>query len=130
MEDGYEVLQQHIWLYGRNLVVGLLLHVAVDYLPFLERLEEFVARLSSLQCLIRELARETVQDAPVVGIGSQRVHLLKLQVLTARLLVVDHVVGSGIAEDLRQIVLASNGVPVAIVHLAAGDCRTIFRFEV
>ena len=68
---------------------------------------------------------KTVQDAPVVGIGREGVHLLKLQVLAARLVVVDDVVGTSIAENLRQIVLAAHGMPVAIVHLAAEYRRTL-----
>ena len=125
MEDGDEVLQEHVRLDGRNLVVRLLLHVAVDDLALLVGLEEFVARLGGLQCVVGEVARVTVQDAPVVSIGSERIEPFKFQVLAARLVVVDDVVGTSIAENLRQIVLAAHGMPVAIVHLAAEYRRTL-----
>ena len=44
MEDSHEVLQHHVGFYGRYLVVGLFLHVAVDYLLFFECLKEFITR--------------------------------------------------------------------------------------
>ena len=124
MEDGDEVLQQHVRLDGGYLVVRLLLHIAIDDLPFLEGLEQLVAGLAGFEGFIREVALVAVQNAPVVGIGREGVHLLKLQIFAAGLVVVDDVVGTGIAKDLCQIVLAAHGMPVAIVHLAAGDGGT------
>ena len=60
----------------------------------------------------------TVQDAPIISIGCQFVHLLKLQVLASCLVVVNHVVSASVAEYLSQIVPTTHSVPVAIVHLA------------
>ena len=44
MEDSHQVLQQHIRLYRGGLIIGCLLHVAVDDVLVPERLEQLVAR--------------------------------------------------------------------------------------
>ena len=121
MEDGHKILQQQIRFHRRDFVVGRLLHVAIDDLPLLIRLEQFVAWFRGFQRFVRELTGLAVQDAPVVGIGSERIHLLKLKVFTTGFFIVDDIVCTGIAENLCQIVLATHGMPVAVVHLAAGD---------
>ena len=62
VEDGHKVFQQHVGFYGSNLVVGLLLHVAVDDLLLLKGLEEFITRFAGFQGFVRELARIAVQE--------------------------------------------------------------------
>ena len=123
MEDSYEVFQQHIRHDGRFLVIGCLLHVTVDDMLLPEGFEERIAGLGGFQGIVAELAGETVQYAPVVGIGSKCIHLLELQVLAGCLLVVDDIPCPRIPEYLRQIVLAPDGMPRPIVHLAAEDSR-------
>ena len=67
VEDGHEVLQQHVRLDRRNLVVGLLLHVAVDNLFFLESLEEFVTGFRSFQGKSGDLAIEEQSQASLIA---------------------------------------------------------------
>ena len=45
-------------------------------------------------------------------------------------MVVDDVRGTGIAEDLCQVVPATHGMPVAIMHLNTQYRRPVCRFEV
>ena len=91
----------------------------------LESTEELVARLRGLQSVVGEVARIAVQDAPVVGLSGEGIHLLKLQVLPTGLLVVDHVVSTRVTEYLGQIVLAAHSVPRAVMHLSREDAGAL-----
>ena len=124
MEDGDKVLQQHIGHNWSDLVIGRLLHVAVNDLFLLESLEHFVAGLGGLQRLVGEIALVAVEDAPIIGVGRQSIHLFKLQVLSRGLVIVDDIVSTGVTEYLGQVVFATHSMPVAVVHLTAGDSGT------
>ena len=125
MEDRYQICQQYVRHHWRRLIVRRFLHVAVDHVLLLERLEKFIPRFRRTQSLVGEIARVAVQDAPVVGIRRYGIHLLILYRHPTRVVILQNILSPCITEELCQMILTTHGKPVATMHLTAKDGRTL-----